>query len=184
MNLSVYPNLSRAYEVARNGKFRIQLTADIDIYPNFIHDLPLIKRFYKDVNFISPGHLVVDLWPPNYENATSNRAESMHNLNKRIYRYKETVTNDRLNEASRQLMKTATERVGLTLLDLELIPTIAKVIANMEYSSLIETNHIAEAIQYRMKPEISETQINIIDSLKKLTEAQLNKVQTFIDQIN
>lgn len=55
----------------------------------------------------------------------------------------------KIDEAGNQLLKTAMEKLGLSARAYDRILKVARTIADLEESKNIETNHLAEAIQYR-----------------------------------
>lgn len=64
-------------------------------------------------------------------------------------RSKDLRTYCQLNEAGSNLLKTAMERLGLSARAYGRILKVARTIADLDNSLYIETNHVAEAIQYR-----------------------------------
>jgi magnesium chelatase family protein len=55
----------------------------------------------------------------------------------------------RIDDAGNQLLKTAMERLGLSARAYDRILKVARTIADLDDAAKIETNHLAEAIQYR-----------------------------------
>ena len=55
----------------------------------------------------------------------------------------------KIDETGNQLLKTAMEKLGLSARAYDRILKVARTIADLEGSTNIETNHLAEAIQYR-----------------------------------
>jgi magnesium chelatase family protein len=55
----------------------------------------------------------------------------------------------RIDDAGNQLLKTAMEKLGLSARAYDRILKVARTIADLEGAEKIETNHLAEAIQYR-----------------------------------
>jgi magnesium chelatase family protein len=62
---------------------------------------------------------------------------------------RESKKHCRLDDASRQLLKTAVEKLGLSARAHEKILKVARTIADLEGAAEIDASHVSEAVQYR-----------------------------------
>lgn len=139
--------LSRAYEIALLGNFTIQIVFDKE-YTQGFDDYQKIKDFYSKVDFIKDGDLVVEITEPNYDQDLS-QYETITDIHLRVENAKKNIKpNNKLNDASKLLLKTATQRLNLSLDSREKVIEIATIIAQLEGKDSIRIEHIAEAIQY------------------------------------
>ncbi len=145
--VGLWANLSRAYEVALLGNFSIKIVFDKEYIQGF-DDYENIKSFYKDVLFCKDGDLTVEIYKPDYTQDRINY-ETLEDIVDRVNKAKNNpLPSDFKNDACNALLKTATERLGFSYSKKEKVIEIAKIIAQLDNSKLIETQHVAEAIQY------------------------------------
>ncbi len=145
--VGLWPNLSRAYEIALLGKFSIKIVFDKEYIQGF-DDYESIKSFYKDVLFCKDGDITVGIYKPDY---SQNRIkyETLEDIFGRVNQAKNnSLPTDFINDSCNALLKTATERLGFSFSKREKVIEIAKIIAQLDNSKVIEAQHMAEAIQY------------------------------------
>jgi len=164
----LFPNLARAYEIAKFGNFSITITYSVNPYdyPRANDDYQLLKKFYNDIEFNSNGDLFVEITKP--RNYKIEQCEKIIDIHKRIGK----ARNNKIpkmyenNSATYNLLKNAVEKLNFSCIDVKKIDKIALKIAQLDGTEKIEAQHIAEAIQYRIKDIINPVIIaenNIIE---------------------
>lgn len=145
-------NLSRAYEIAKLGGFKIKIVFDKE-YINGFNDYELIKAFYGPENFSSEGEIIVEITPPEYSTISPKRKgqfETLEDIRKRIEQGRTHLKSfEFASESCESLLKSASNRLNFSLNDIEMCKQIAAVIAQLDNGGDILVEHIAEAIQYR-----------------------------------
>lgn len=145
--VGLWVNLSRAYEIALLGNFKIQIVFDRE-YKQGFDDYENIKSFYNEVEFVKEGDLIVEIYKPDYSQKTE-RFETKKDIKSRVDKALKNKKPDLFkNDSCDALLKTATDRLGFTLEKREKVIEISKIIAQLDGSHTIEPQHIAEAIQY------------------------------------
>ena len=144
----MFPNLSRAYEVALMCDQKINLIGFE--YDNFENDFGLITNEFKGGIFSEAGKIHISLPKPNFDHIfSSKQCETVSDVELRVKTAKNnSKPNEQLNDSCMQLLKTAYERLSLNISDVKSIIHRASGIAQMENCAKIETQHIAESIQY------------------------------------
>jgi disulfide oxidoreductase YuzD len=149
-----FPNLSRAYEIAKFGNFSITVfySADTLDYPKADEDYQLLKEFYNDVEFKSEGNIFVQIIKPR-DYKSFEHCETIEDIHKRVEKAKSNQIPMKYdnNSACYELLKNATQRLNFSSQDVEIIDRMALKIAQLDSTKEIEAHHIAEAIQYRIK---------------------------------
>lgn len=145
--VGLWATLSRAYEIALLGNFKIQIIFDKE-YTQGFEDYENIKSFYGDVDFVKEGDLIVEIYKPDYNQETK-RFETKEDIKMRVEKALKNKKPDLFeNNSCDALLKTATDRLDFTLQKREKVIEISKIIAQLDGSAAIKPEHIAEAIQY------------------------------------
>ena len=147
--VGLWCNLFRAIEIAKTGGYSISIYFDQE-YKNGFNDYLSIKTFCKGWfdNFVSDGDMKIEIAkPPSYE--IKCKWETLEDISNRIERSLQFQVPDlNLCDSSEILLKTATQKLDLSLSQVEKIKQIAITIAQMDLSKTIQAQHIAESIQY------------------------------------
>ena len=167
--ISCWVNLSRAYEIAKLGGLKIKIVFEKD-YKNGFDDYQLIKAFYGPEIFSSTGEMVVEITPPQLSDMYPKRAtETRKDLRIRIEQGRMKLKSYKFaSESCETLLRTAVNRLNLSLSDIEIVKEIAAVIAQLDKGGDIHTDHLAEAIQYRSYFYRGETESYCIAENKSL----------------
>lgn len=145
--IGLWVNLSRAYEIALLGDFKIQIVFDRE-YKQGFDDYENIKSFFNEIEFVKEGDLIVEIYKPDY-NQKLERFETKEDIKSRVDKALKNKKPDLFkNNSCDVLLKTATERLDFTLGKREKVIEISKIIAQLDGSDTIDPQHIAEAIQY------------------------------------
>jgi hypothetical protein len=143
--IGLWVNLSRAYEIALLGGHTLTVTANRN-YKEAFDDYQEIKSFYKGVKFVDNGDICCEIDKPHY---TQNRNyETLEEIIQRVNMVKVPVFEFKNTASGEQLLKTAVERLSLSLKDVEKLEKTSVTIARLDGSTKVELQHLAEAIQY------------------------------------
>jgi hypothetical protein len=150
--IGVWPNLSRAYEIAKLGNFGITITyQQHGDYLQVSDDYETIKKFYSDVKFIPNGEIWIELIQPK-DYHRSDGCETLSDIHARIEKAKKNLKPVRYEgEACMELLKNATDKLNFSAKDVDIINEVAEVIAQLDSTDTVQAHHVAEAIQYRIK---------------------------------
>jgi len=142
-------NLFRAIEIAKTGNYSISVYFDQE-YRNGFDDYVSIKTFCKGWfdNFVSDGDMKVEiLKPQSYE--IRGKWPTLEDISDRIEKTLQFQAPElKLCDSSERLLKTAAQRLDLSLSQIEKVKQIAITVAQMDFSKTIQAQHIAESIQY------------------------------------
>ena len=112
--VGLWANLSRAYEIALLGDFKIQIVFDKE-YKQGFEDYENIKSFYDEVDFVKEGDLIVEIYKPDYNQKTE-VFETKEDIKSRVEKALKNKKPDLFKNGSCDaLLKTATDRLGSDL---------------------------------------------------------------------
>jgi hypothetical protein len=147
--VGLWCNLFRAIEIAKTGEYSISIYFDQE-YKKGFDDYRSIKAFCKGWfdKFVSDGDIKIEIVKPqSYEQKS--KYETLEDISLRVEKslqFQKPELN--LCNASESLLETTTQRLDLSLSQVEKIKQIAATIAQMDFSETIQAQHIAESIQY------------------------------------
>ena len=147
--VGLWCSLFRAIEIAKTGCYSISIHFDQE-YKNGFDDYLSIKTFCKGWfdNFVSDGDMKIEIVKPqSYDR--KGKWETLEDISTRVEKSLQFQEPEiKLCDSSEILLKTATQRLNLSLSQVEKIKQIAITIAQMDFSKTIQVQHIAESIQY------------------------------------
>ena len=157
--IGMWTRVARAVEIAMLGGFALNIYLDEDdsvIYPytNAKEDYELIKQFYAPVftGFKRGGVMHVELCKPQMWPTTPKKRPCYVPLSALVDRVEKAKLNRDpsavLCTAGYALLKTATDKLGLSVKQNNEVQIIARVIAKLEASESIQAQHVAEAVHY------------------------------------
>lgn len=148
-------NIARAYEIAKVGNHSLSIipASNPDNDRQMNDNCKTLREFYKASDSLE-SDIVVELHNIPYSDIISsynNRWETMEDITKRI---EETMGLDitptiSLSGATGNLLKSATDKLCLSIRQVNQIINVSKTIALMSQSKEVKPEHIAEAIQYQ-----------------------------------
>jgi hypothetical protein len=159
----IFSNLSRAYEIALLGGFKIRLiqSNNVDDHLLSTNDLYFISEYFDEVEFIFDGDdfedveldsivMHIELGMPEFDSIISTRnSVSLDSVVETVKNSRDNVLPEfKLSESGKALLSTAFRRLKLDLNQLNSIAEISRVIAKLHGSKEIKLEYLAEAIQY------------------------------------
>lgn len=141
--LTEFSAVTRAYEIALIGGYTIQIVFDKD-YKNGFDDYEQIKKTFKNVKFVEDGDLIVHIHKPNEIN--SKVFETLEDIYLRVDRVKNNKIPTELTPQALTIINKSINRLDLSIKQTANAIRIASTIAQMCGNTLVQVEHIAEAI--------------------------------------
>jgi hypothetical protein len=197
--IGLWPNLDRAIEIAGVGDYSIEVIFNVDDYPAGVDDYKTIKEFYSELTYTIPfvaqdGDLTVEIVCP-YDYEQLKHRFQLDDVERKINNAKlsNVFPTEFSHSACNTLLKTAKDKLNLSLKQVEHIKKVAATIARLELSPKIDTVHVAEAIQYNVppmnelaycRPEANEIQFGAIKYAKdKLTVDDIDNAINYLTNL-
>ena len=143
-----WTNFERAYQIALLGNFQICPVSTEPIHEDFnraVNSCNLLNIFTPDFS----GSLIVELVRPQIEPLGS-FPEITVNYQKALDAHANKLPTEHYSGAHETLIKTAQNKAGLSLCEIQDAYKIAAVIAQLDNSLVIRLEHVAEAIHYKI----------------------------------
>jgi hypothetical protein len=154
--IAIYPNVARAYEIARATSNIWTLYYDKEEYPNGHEDCRMLTNFFNIASISDYNSIKVHVSRPvaNTVVGQIKGYETIEEINKRVeLREANKLSSFDLGENSKSILKTAYERLNLTAAQIFWAERISAIIAKLDNKKLIEPIHVAEALNYVRVPE-------------------------------
>lgn len=151
----LWPNLSRAYEVAKLGGLTITITYSKHDYVGAGEDYQRIKEYYKDVKFVTDGDMWIEIYKPrSYEDTGHVGLSAIH---KRVKAAIPNQVPEKTDVASEELLKSGIQRLNFSIKSVEIIRKVSAVISQLEGCNTIKAHCMAEAMNYRINFSRNDT---------------------------
>ncbi|MFA7628737.1 MAG: hypothetical protein WCY37_05030 [Candidatus Dojkabacteria bacterium] len=142
----LWPNLSRAYEVAKLGGLTITITYPRHDYVGAEEDYQRIKEYYKDVEFVADGDIWIKIYKPrSYEDTGY---EGLNVIHERVKAAMSNQVPERTDSSSEELLKSGIQRLNFSVKSVEIIRKVSAIIAQLEGCDTINAHCMAEAMNY------------------------------------
>ena len=148
--INLFPNLHRAYEVSFVSGLMLKPFHHVDYHPSAA--LSDLKASGAMARMSESGEIYVEVHRPQFSDLCSyRRFETPIEIEERLEALRSGDFPSELENpnAAKLLLKTAWERLGLSVADYNIINYTARAIAKLDHSRKVKTEHLAEAIHYR-----------------------------------
>ena len=156
-------NIARAYEICLTGGYTMKIIPsatkdETEIYRAQLENIKYFEQIYQDVCTDNPQHAAIVIEMHNIGSQDILRSfmqpgscETIEDIKSRVNATikKNSMPKEPLCQSGSQLLKTAIDRLHLSIRQVAFIHAVAKTIAHMAGSDTIRPEHVAEAIQYQ-----------------------------------